>query len=94
MSSESSVGLPPDQFGKKARTLQITVQNADGTLATVEMLVVAIADKEGDAADVNNDVTNELLRAMLSELRALRQMYGQAANQFVPGFTASNKPAF
>jgi len=49
MAVERNVPIAPVSTGAPglARTLEITVEQGDGSLATVEMQVVSIGDKEG-----------------------------------------------
>jgi hypothetical protein len=64
---ESYVGVAPDSTGKKVRNLQLTLLEADGTIATVQMQVVALADVEGNPISLQTD--RELLRALHLESR-------------------------
>ena len=67
---ESYVGVAADGAGKKIRNLQITTLQADGSLLTVQMQVVAIGDEEGNP--VRFSETFELQQQMLDEIRATR----------------------
>lgn len=48
---EGFIQTAPDSSGKKVRNVQLTVLQADGTLATVYMQVVAIVDDKGNIID-------------------------------------------
>lgn len=81
MAEESLVQVATDGAGKKVRTLSLSVVQPDGTLASVQMQVVAIVDQEGRAIDFGASETQRLLRALLNEMTALRKMYGRATSQ-------------
>lgn len=68
---------------KKIRNLQIDILQPDGTVATVQMQVVAISDRDGRAFDLNADRTAALLVQILEELKAIRTIQGAAAGVFV-----------
>lgn len=59
----------PGPTGSSVRTLEITFAKADGTFATVEMQVVAIADANGTIVDF---ASQQLQIEMLTELRHIR----------------------
>jgi hypothetical protein len=55
---------------QNVRTLEVKIQQADGTLATVELQVVAIADQFGNILRIDQD--KDWQQQMLDELRAIR----------------------
>lgn len=54
MPDNSYVQVSPDSTGKKIRNLEVTTLQGDGSLATVEMQVVSITDKQGVPVDLGN----------------------------------------
>jgi hypothetical protein len=77
-SVEGYVQLPPSGTGQGVRELLVTIiEPSTGAPTTVGMQVVALADKDGRAIDLGGDVANNLRRAMLRELRAIRSLLSQ-----------------
>lgn len=70
--TDAFVQVAPDGTGKKIRNVQIDVVLSDGSISTVEMQVINIADKYGNAVDFTAGAT--ILRQMVVELRAIRQI--------------------
>lgn len=71
MAVESFVQVAPDSVGKRIRNVQADVVQPDGTLATVQMQVVALADERGQL--VGEPVDREWQAAVLGQLRAIRR---------------------
>ena len=67
--ADTYVQVAPDSTGKKIRNLSLDILQADGTIATVYMQVVAIANSDG--TPVNLDMIS-VLEEMLVELRQIR----------------------
>jgi hypothetical protein len=67
---ESFVQVAPDSTGKKIRNLQVSLLQADGSVATVQMQVIAIADEDGNPIAFKRDL--EVQQQHLDELRAIR----------------------
>lgn len=68
--AEQYIQVAADADGKKVRNLELDILQPDGTVATVEMQVVAIAGADGriissDYASVFNSILEELRRIRL-----------------------------
>jgi ribonuclease PH len=48
MAQESVVQVAPDSTGKKIRNIQLDVVQPDGSIASVQMQVVVVADQNGN----------------------------------------------
>ena len=68
MSDEAYVQVAADSTGKKIRNLEIDVLQTDGTVATVEMQVVSIANPDGSPVVWNDGIFESILK----ELRLIR----------------------
>lgn len=77
--AESIVGVSPDGGGPKIRTLSINEQQADGTIQTVQMQVVSIANPDGSIVELDFDqeivhllrMQNAILRSISVQLSFL-----------------------
>lgn len=69
---EAQVQVPPDSTGKKIRTIELSIAQADGTFATVETQVVAIVDVDGNA--IRFDDISRLLQELIEEVRELKML--------------------
>ena len=78
-SPDTFVEVAPDGTGKRIRNVALDVVQADGTVVTVYMQVVAIRDNEGQP--VNLESTVSILGQIHEEIQALRVMYGRATGQ-------------
>jgi hypothetical protein len=67
--AEQYVQVAADSTGKKIRNLELSVLQPDGTIATVEMQVVAIASPDGALLHLDQAA---LLTEILLELRRVR----------------------
>lgn len=67
--SESSTQIVGGGSGDKVRDLALTLLQPDGTVATVKVQVVAIADDNGKLLDLRDRDVEE---AILEELQAIR----------------------
>jgi hypothetical protein len=70
MAVDQNIGLPPDSTGKKVRVLEITALDSDGSVQTVEMQVIAIADRRGQLLGLSS--TEGLLQGILDKLEEIR----------------------
>lgn len=73
--TQAQVQIIPDGTGKKVRTLEITVGLPDGTQATVEMQVMAIADKSGNLIHLDNAEVISGLADVRDEIYKLRSAF-------------------
>lgn len=71
---ESYAAIPPNSTGPQVRILQVTTL-VDGVPLTVEMQVIAIADKDGNV--LGSFVDGEWQDAMLAELKRIRRGIGK-----------------
>lgn len=53
MADESYVQVSPNNTGAKIRNLAVTVMQPDGTVSTVDMQVVSIANPDGSIVDLS-----------------------------------------
>jgi hypothetical protein len=65
------IQVPTDSTGKKVQSREMRVILDDGTLATVQMQVISIADKDGRFVDLD---TSSTLDEILEVLREMKQM--------------------
>jgi hypothetical protein len=72
--SESYAAIPPNSTGPQVRILQVTTL-VEGVPLTVEMQVVAIADKDGNVFRTFTDA--EWQDSVLSELCRIRRGIGK-----------------
>ncbi len=76
MAIEAVIQVALDGAGKMTKTLVLSgVQQPDGTIATVYIPDVVMVDKGGRRIDF--DGTNELLEAILKEVRWVRKGLGE-----------------
>jgi hypothetical protein len=87
MAADSYIQVATDGSGKKVRNLQLDVLQPDGTVATVQMQVVAIADERGrPVADQQSDILAALGR-LTREVSLLRHAFqGWAKIRTAPDF--------
>ena len=74
MAQDSFVQVAPDGAGKKIRNVQMDMLQADGTIATVQVQIVGHVTYDGFPVDQSG--VEKLLRELIAEVRALRQMTG------------------
>lgn len=73
--AETYVQVAPDSTGKQIRNLQVTTLQADGTVLTVLMQVVALADETGRAlVPVSARAFDTWSTELLTEVQAIHEL--------------------
>lgn len=81
MANETLVQVAPNSAGQKIRNLQLTIQQADGTLATVLMQVIAMSDEAGQViVPIAARDFETWSSQVLDELKLLRLIVAQGLN--------------
>jgi len=70
MPRASLVQVAPDSTGKKISNLQMEVLQTDGSIATVQLQIISIADENGNPMRVVE--SQDVAQQMLDEMRATR----------------------
>lgn len=70
MARESYVQVAADGSGKRIRNLALEIVQTDGSIATSQVQVTAIADENGNPIDMTG--RGDLFAQLLLELRAIR----------------------
>lgn len=89
MGQDTYVGVAPDGTGKKIRNLSMQVQQADGTISTVQVQVVSMVDEDGNAVRFTTDL--DVQQQNLDELRALR-LGMQEIVEWIKGSPETSQP--